>query len=118
MKRHLTLERTVYECEKPSRFSCRRRLSVVLRQEITVAADSIGHAGDGLPLRKETGKTVKVITVRREPFQQIKNGSLSTYTFRESRLPQKVEAAGLTEPGSYYQYAKGKIVICPERVWV
>jgi molybdate transport system substrate-binding protein len=25
--------------------------------------------------------------------------------------PKKLEAAGLTEPGSYYQYAKGKIVI-------
>jgi molybdate transport system substrate-binding protein len=25
--------------------------------------------------------------------------------------PKKLEAAGLTEPGSYYQYARGKIVI-------
>ena len=25
--------------------------------------------------------------------------------------PKKLEAAGLVEPGSYYQYAKGKIVV-------
>src|SRR5689334_3472263 len=45
-------------------------------------------------------------------FQQIQNGAPFDMFFSANLdYPKKLEAAGLTEPGSYYQYAKGKIVI-------
>ena len=45
-------------------------------------------------------------------FQQIQNGApFDIYFSANLDYPRKLEAAGLTAPGSYYQYAKGKIVI-------
>jgi molybdate transport system substrate-binding protein len=45
-------------------------------------------------------------------FSQIQNGApFDLFFSADVSFPQKLEAAGLTEPGSIYKYAKGEIVI-------
>src|ERR1700726_1783581 len=90
------------------------RLSVA--QEITVAAAAaLQFAMQDVAARfqNETGKTVKLIYGSSGNFfQQIQNGAPFDMFFSANlEYPKKLEAAGLTEPGTYYQYAKGKIVI-------
>jgi molybdate transport system substrate-binding protein len=85
-------------------------------QEITVAAAAdLQFAMQDVAGRfqNETGKTVKAIYGSSGNFfQQIHNGAPFDMFFSANLdYPKKLEAAGLTEPGSYYQYAKGKIVI-------
>jgi molybdate transport system substrate-binding protein len=85
-------------------------------QEITVAAAAdLQFAMQDVAARfqKETGKTVKLIYGSSGNFfQQIQNGAPFDMFFSANLdYPKKLEAAGLTEPGSYYQYASGKIVI-------
>ena len=104
-----------------------RRLVVVLAlclgfatgvgaQEITVAAaadlqfvmqDVAAH------FQKETGKSVKLIYGSSGNFfQQIQNGAPFDMFFSANLdFPRKLEAAGWTEPGTFYQYATGKIVL-------
>ena len=87
-----------------------------LAQEITVAAAAdLQSAMQDIAARfqKETGKTVKVIYGSSGNFfQQIQNGAPFDVFFSANLdYPKKLEAAKLTEPGSYYQYARGKIVI-------
>src|SRR5271167_1029483 len=85
-------------------------------QEITVAtAADLQFAMQDVAARfqKETGKTVKVIYGSSGNFfQQIQNGAPFDMFFSANLdYPKKLEAVGLTEPGSFYPYAKGKIVI-------
>jgi len=85
-------------------------------QEITVAAAAdLQFAMQDVAARfqKETGKTVKLIYGSSGNFfQQIQNGAPFDMFFSANLdYPKKLEAAGLTEPGSFYPYAKGKIVI-------
>src|SRR5215471_21753523 len=85
-------------------------------QEITVAAASdLQFAMQDVVARfqKETGKSVKVIYGSSENFfQQIQNGAPFDMFFSANLdYPKKLEAAGLTEPGSHREYAKGKIVV-------
>jgi molybdate transport system substrate-binding protein len=85
-------------------------------QEISVAAAAdLQFAMQDIAGRfqKETGKTVKPIYGSSGNFlQQIQNGAPFDIFFSANLdYPNKLEAAGLTEPGSYYQYARGKIVI-------
>jgi molybdate transport system substrate-binding protein len=85
-------------------------------QEMTVAA-----AADLQPLmevvserfQKEKGRTVKfTYGSSGNFFQQIQNGGPFDMFFSANlEYPKKLEAAGLTESGSFYQYATGKIVI-------
>ncbi len=87
-----------------------------LAQEITVAAAAdLQFAMQDVAARfeKETGKTVKLIYGSSGNFfQQIQNGAPFDMFFSANLdFPRKLEAAALTDPGSYYQYAKGKIVI-------
>jgi molybdate transport system substrate-binding protein len=87
-----------------------------LAQEITVAAAAdLQFAMQDVAARfqKETGKTVKLIYGSSGNFfQQIQNGAPFDIFFSANLdYPKKLEAAGLAEPGSYYQYARGKIVI-------
>jgi molybdate transport system substrate-binding protein len=87
-----------------------------LAQEITVAtAADLQFAMQDVAARfqKETGKTVKLIYGSSGNFfQQIQNGAPFDIFFSANLdYPKKLEAAGLAEPGSYYQYARGKIVI-------
>jgi len=87
-----------------------------LAQEITVAAAAdLQFAMQDIAARfqKETGKTVKLTYGSSGNFfQQIQNGAPFDIFFSANLdYAKKLDAAGLTEPGSYYQYAKGKIVI-------
>jgi molybdate transport system substrate-binding protein len=85
-------------------------------QEITVAAAAdLQFAMQDVAARyqKETGKTVKPIYGSSGNFfQQIQNGAPFDIFFSANLdYARKLEAAHLTEPGSYYQYARGKIVV-------
>jgi molybdate transport system substrate-binding protein len=94
--------------------SCLAHLCV--GQEISVAAAAdLQFAMDDIAGRfqKETGKSVKPIYGSSGNFfQQIQNGAPFDIFFSANLdYAKKLEAAGLTEPGSYYEYARGKIVI-------
>src|SRR5579863_4987806 len=85
-------------------------------QEITVAAAAdlqFAMQDVGARFQKETGKTVKLTYGSSGNFfQQIQNGAPFDMFFSANLdYPKKLEAAGLVEPESFYQYAQGKIVI-------
>jgi molybdate transport system substrate-binding protein len=85
-------------------------------QEITVAAAAdLQSAMQEVAARfqKDTGKDIKLIYGSSGNFfQQIQNGAPFDMFFSANLdYPRKLEAAKLTEPGSFYQYARGKIVI-------
>jgi molybdate transport system substrate-binding protein len=85
-------------------------------QSITVAAAAdlqFAMQDVGARFENETGKSVKLIYGSSGNFfQQIQSGAPFDMFFSANlEYPKKLEAAGLTEPGSYYEYAKGKIVI-------
>lgn len=87
-----------------------------IAQEITVAAAAdLQFAMHDIAGRfqSSTGKTVKPIYGSSGNFlQQIQNGAPFDLFFSANLdYAKKLEGAGLTEPGSYYEYAKGKIVI-------
>jgi molybdate transport system substrate-binding protein len=85
-------------------------------QEISVAAAAdLQFAMQDIAGRfqKETGKTVKPIYGSSGNFfQQIQSGAPFDVFFSANLdYPKKLEAGGLTEPDSYYEYARGRIVI-------
>jgi molybdate transport system substrate-binding protein len=85
-------------------------------QEITVAAAAdLQSAMQDVAARfeRQTGTKVKVIFGSSgDFFQQIENGAPFDVFFSANLdYPKKLEAAGLIEHGSYYQYARGKIVV-------
>jgi molybdate transport system substrate-binding protein len=89
-------------------------------QEITVAAAAdlqFAMRDVAARFQKETGLNVKLIYGSSGNFfEQIQNGAPFDVFFSANLdYPKKLEAAGLTEPGSYYQYATGKIVIWAPR---
>jgi molybdate transport system substrate-binding protein len=85
-------------------------------QELTVAA-----AADLRPALEEiasrfhavSGAEVKLVYGSSGNFyQQIQNGAPFDFLFSANAdYPKKLEAAGLTVPGTYYEYARGKIVL-------
>ncbi|MBV8475492.1 MAG: molybdate ABC transporter substrate-binding protein [Acidobacteria bacterium] len=88
----------------------------VVAQQITVAAAAdLQSAMQDLVARfeKQTNKTVKVIYGSSGNFfQQIQNGAPFDMFFSANvDYPKQLESAGLTMPGTYYQYARGKIVV-------
>src|SRR5579864_1031032 len=85
-------------------------------QSITVAAAADLQAAMqdvATQFQMETGKEVKLIYGSSGNFfQQLQNGAPFDMFFSANLdYPKKLQAAGLTEPGSYYEYAKGKIVL-------
>jgi molybdate transport system substrate-binding protein len=85
-------------------------------QEITVAAAAdlqFAMQEIGARFQQESGKTVKLIFGSSGNFaQQLQNGAPFDMFFSANLdYPKQLDAAGLTEPGSFYQYAIGKIVI-------
>jgi len=85
-------------------------------QELTVAAAAdLQFAMQDIAARfeKETGKTVKLTYGSSGNFtQQLQNGAPFDMFFSANLdYPKQLEAAGLTEPGTFYGYAKGRIVI-------
>ena len=65
------------------------------------------------PFQKETGKSVQLIYGSSGNFfQQLQNGAPFDVFFSANLdYAKKLKAAGLADPATYYQYAKGKIVI-------
>src|SRR5580693_4789372 len=94
--------------------SCISQLCIA--QEITVAAAAdLQFAMQDVAARfqKETGKTVKLTYGSSGNFfQQLQNGAPFDMFFSANLdYAKKLEIARLTEPGSYYEYARGKIVV-------
>ena len=85
-------------------------------QEITVAAASdLQFALQDVTERfeKETGAGVKLVFGSSgNLFTQIQNGApFDLFFSADIEYPQKLEAAGLAEPGTLYEYAAGKLVL-------
>jgi molybdate transport system substrate-binding protein len=85
-------------------------------QSITVAAAAdlqFAMQDVAAQFQKETGKEVKLIYGSSGNFfQQLQNGAPFDMFFSANLdYPKKLQTAGLTEPGSYYEYAKGNIVV-------
>lgn len=85
-------------------------------QEITVAAASdLQFAFQDVAARfeKSTGHPVKLtFGSSGNFFAQIQNGAPFDFYFSaDIDYPKRLEAAGLTEPGTLYEYATGKIVL-------
>lgn len=85
-------------------------------QEITAAAAAdLQFAMQDIAARfeKDAGKKVKVVYGSSGNFfQQIQNGAPFDVFFSANLdYVKKLEAAGLTEPGTLYEYATGKIVL-------
>src|SRR5277367_5883965 len=84
--------------------------------EITVAAASdltFVFKEVAAKFGKETGNSIKLsFGSSGNFFSQIKNGAPYDMFFSaDVAYPKKLEAAGLIEPGSLYEYATGKVVI-------
>src|SRR5450432_2199797 len=87
-----------------------------MAQDINVAAAAdLQFAMQDISARfqKETGKSAHLTYGSSGHFfQQLQNGAPFDMFFSANRdYPKKLEAAGLTDLTSYYQYASGKIVI-------
>ncbi len=85
-------------------------------QEITVAAASdLQFAFQEVATRfqHDSGKSVKLIFGSSGNFfAQIQNGApFDLFFSADSEYPKKLDAAGLAEPGTIYEYAVGKIVL-------
>lgn len=85
-------------------------------QEITVAAAAdLQFALQDVTERfeKETGNRVQLaFGSSGNFFTQIQNGApFDLFFSADVEYPQKLEAAGLAEPGTLYQYAEGKLVL-------
>jgi molybdate transport system substrate-binding protein len=100
---------------------CVLLLAVLLAQEAVAQDLTIAAAADlqsamqaiAARFQQETGKSVKVIYGSSGNFfQQIQNGAPFDVFFSANLdYPKRLEAAGLTEPGSFYPYARGRIVL-------
>ena len=85
-------------------------------QEITIAAAAdLRSALDEITSHFQTETTIQVKVVYGSSgnlFQQIQNGApFDLFFSANSDYPKKLEAAGLSVSGSYYEYARGHIVL-------
>lgn len=90
--------------------------SMATAQEFTVAAAAdLQFAMQEMSTRfqQKTGNHIKVIYGSSGNFaQQIQNGAPFDMFFSANLdYPKHLEASGLTEPDSFYQYARGRIVV-------
>lgn len=90
--------------------------STAVADEITVAAAAdLSFAFQEIAARfeKETGHSVKLsFGSSGNFFSQIQNGApFDLFFSADIDYPKKLEAAGLAEPGTLSQYARGKIVL-------
>jgi len=90
--------------------------SLCCAQDLTVAAASdlqFVFPEIAARFQKETGHSVKLIFGSSGNFfAQIQNGApFDVFFSADIDYPRKLEAAGLTEPGTLYPYAAGKIVL-------
>jgi molybdate transport system substrate-binding protein len=91
-----------------SQFCAAQDLSVAAAADLQFAMQDIAGR-----YQKQTGKMVKpTYGSSGNFFQQIQNGApFDAFFSANLDYAQKLEAAGLTVPGSYFHYARGKIVI-------
>jgi molybdate transport system substrate-binding protein len=85
-------------------------------QEMTIAAAAdLRFALDEITCRFQTETSVHVKVVYGSSgnlFQQIQNGApFDLFFSANSDYPKKLEAAGLSVPGTYYEYARGHLVL-------
>lgn len=87
---------------------CAAQITVAAAADLQFAMQDISSK-----FQKESGKTVKVIYGSSGSFfQQLENGAPFDMFFSANLdYAKKLERDGLTEPESYYEYAKGKIVL-------
>jgi len=106
-----------------------KRIATLLFGIFLVAGACLAHAGElnvaaasdlsfamkeiAASYEKQTGTTVKVtLGSSGNFFTQIQNGApFDMFFAADIDYPKKLEAAGLGEPGTLYQYATGKIVM-------
>jgi molybdate transport system substrate-binding protein len=90
------------------RFCAAQSMTVAAAADLQFAMQDVATQ-----FERETGKSVQLIFGSSGSFfQQIQSGAPFDMFFSANlEYAEKLEAAGLTESGSYYQYAKGKIVI-------
>ena len=100
----ITLLAVIFLCE----FCAAQSITVAAAADLQSAMQEIA-AG----FQKETGKEVKLIYGSSGNFfQQIQNGAPFDMFFSANLdYAKKLESSGLTVSGSYYQYARGKIVV-------
>ncbi|HET7209821.1 MAG TPA: molybdate ABC transporter substrate-binding protein [Terriglobales bacterium] len=91
-----------------SHVSAAQSLTVAAAADLQFAMQDIAAK-----FQQQTGKTVKVIYGSSGNFsQQIQNGAPFDLFFSANvDYPKQLERAGLVEPGSLYQYARGSIVL-------
>lgn len=91
-----------------SKFCAAQSITIAAAADLQFAMQDVA-AG----FQKATGKEVKLIYGSSGNFfQQIQNGAPFDMFFSANLdYAKTLEASGLTAPGSYYQYAKGKIVV-------
>src|SRR5208282_5711545 len=85
-------------------------------QELTIAAAAdlqFAMFDLGARFQKESGTSVKLLYGSSGSFaQQIQNGAPFDMFFSANLdYPRQLEALGLTEPGTFYGYARGKLVL-------
>jgi molybdate transport system substrate-binding protein len=102
--RNLTLLGFMFVCQ----FCAAQAITVAAAADLQFAMQDVAAK-----FQKETGKEVKLIYGSSGNFfQQLQNGAPFDMFFSANLdYPRKLQTAGLTEPGSYYEYASGKIVI-------
>lgn len=91
-------------------------MRVCAQEELTIAAAAdLQSVMKEIAARfeKQTGNKVKLVFGSSGNFfAQLQNGApFDVFMSADVEYPNKLEAAGLTEPGSLYEYATGKIVL-------
>src|SRR5271156_1039185 len=83
-------------------------LKVAAASDLTFALKDVGAR-----FEKQTGNSLKLTYGSSGNFfSQIQNGApFDLFFSADVSYPQKLEAAGLTEPGTIYEYATGKLVM-------
>ena len=83
-------------------------LKVAAASDLTFAFKDVGAR-----FEKQTGNSLKLTYGSSGNFfSQIQNGApFDLFFSADVSYPQKLEAAGLTEPGTIYEYATGKLVM-------
>ncbi|SRR5579885_415158 len=84
------------------------QLTVAAAADLTFAFKDIGAQ-----FEKQTGETLRIsYGSSGNFFAQIKNGApYDVFFSADVQYPEKLEGAGLSEPGSIYEYAAGRIVL-------
>ena len=108
MRTHRLLKTAILSVILVSQFCVAQELTIAAAADLQFAMQDIATK-----FQKETGNAVKVVYGSSGNFfQQLQNGAPFDLFFSANvDYAKKLESSGLTEPGTFYQYAKGKIVV-------